>query len=93
MLTASGNKLFFHSWPTESRKHNYEIDFLLSRGTKILPIEVRSSSYKTHASLDAFCNKYPSRITSERYVVYTKDYTREESVKYIPAYLAFFCSY
>jgi len=92
MLTASGNKLFYHSWPTESRKHNYEIDFLLSRGTKILPIEVKSSSYKTHTSLDAFCKKYSSRITNERYVVYTKDYAREDSVKYIPAYLAFFCS-
>ena len=90
ILTASGNKLFYHSWPTESGKHNYEVDFLLSHGTKILPIEVKSSSYKTHASLDAFCKKFSSRITNERYLVYTKDYAREESVKYLPAYLSFF---
>lgn len=92
ILTASGNRLYYHSWPTESGKHSYEVDFLLSRGTKILPIEVKSSSYKAHASLDAFCDKFSSRITNERYVIYTKDYVREESVKYIPAYLAFFCS-
>lgn len=92
ILTASGNRLYYHSWPTESGKHSYEVDFLLSRGTKILPIEVKSSSYKAHASLDAFCDKFSSRITNERYVIYTKDYAREESVKYIPAYLAFFCS-
>ena len=90
MLTASGNKLFYHVWPTESGKHNYEVDFLLSRGTKIMPIEVKSSSYKTHASLDAFCKKYSSRITNDRYLIYTKDYAHEESVKYIPAYLACF---
>lgn len=88
MLTASGNKLFYHTWPTESGKHNYEVDFLLSRGAKITPIEVKSSSYKTHASLDAFCNKFSSRITNERYLIYTKDYAHEESVRYIPAYLA-----
>ena len=90
MLTASGYKLFYHSWPTESRKHNYEVDFLLSRGTKILPIEVKSSSYKTHASLDVFCKKYSSRITNERYLIYTKDYAREETMRYLPAYLSYF---
>ena len=90
ILTASGNKLFYYSWPTESGKHNYEVDFLLSRGTKILPIEVKSSSYKTHASLDAFCKKFSSRITNERYLIYTKDYVREEAVKYLPTYLAYF---
>jgi predicted AAA+ superfamily ATPase len=90
MLTASGNKLFYHSWPTESGKHNYEVDFLLSHGTKILPIEVKSSAYKTHASLDAFCKKFSSRITNERYLIYTKDYAREEAVKYLPTYLAYF---
>jgi len=90
MLTASGNKLFYHTWPTESEKHNYEIDFLLSRGTKIMPVEVKSSSYKTHASMDAFCVKYPSRITNERYLIYTKDYVKEGAMRYLPAYLAFF---
>lgn len=90
MLTASGNKLFYHVWPTESGKHNYEVDFLLSRGPKIMPIEVKSSSYKTHVSLDAFCKKFSSRLTNDRYLIYTKDYTHEESVRYIPAYLALF---
>ena len=90
MLTSSGNKLFYHTWPTESGKHNYEVDFLLSRGTKITPIEVKSSSYKAHASLDEFCKKFSSRITNDRYLIYTKDYAHNESVRYIPAYLAYF---
>lgn len=32
MLRASGNHLFYYTFPTETGKHNYEIDFLLSRG-------------------------------------------------------------
>ena len=72
MLKASGNELFYHTWPTESGKHNYEIDFLLSRGSKVCPIEVKSSGYKTHASLDAFMKKYPER-TAQGYLLYTKD--------------------
>ena len=26
----------YHTWPSESGKHNYEIDFLLSRGSTLL---------------------------------------------------------
>ncbi len=64
MLVASGNKLFYHTWPKDE-KHYYEVDFLLSRGAKLLPIEVKSSGYKSHASLDNFCMKYSSRIMNK----------------------------
>ena len=90
MLVCSGNKLFFHTWPTESGKHNYEIDFLLSRGTKVVPVEVKSSTYKTHVSLYEFCKKYSSRIANDSYLIYTKDYDKKDTVKYLPAYLAYF---
>lgn len=90
MLVCSGNKLFYHTWPTPSGKHNYEIDFLLSRGTKIIPLEVKSSAYKTHVSLDEFCEKYSSRIANDRYLIYTKDYFKDGTMKYLPAYLAYF---
>ena len=51
MLRASGNELYYHTFPTDSGKHNYEIDFLLARHNKICPVEVKSSGYKAHASL------------------------------------------
>ena len=89
MLTASGNKLFYHTWPTESGKHNYEVDFLLSHGTKIWPLEVKSSGYKTHASLDAFCEKFANRV-SERFLVYTKDYRRDGSTTLLPVVMTMF---
>lgn len=86
MLRASGNRLFYHTWPTESGKHNYEIDFLLSRGNKICPIEVKSSGYKSHTSLDEFCKKYSDRISS-RYLIYTKDLKKDGEVLLVPVYM------
>ena len=86
MLKVSGNELFYHTWPTESGKHNYEIDFLLSRGNKICPIEVKSSGYKRHASLDVFSSKYPDRIL-RRYLIYTKDYRKEGELEMVPVFL------
>ncbi len=86
MLTACGRQLYYHTFPTPDRKHNYEIDFLLSAGDGICPIEVKSSGYKTHASLDSFCAKYRQRIKS-RYLVYTKDYAKEQDLVCLPVYL------
>ena len=85
MLVATGNRLFYHSWPKDDR-HNYEIDFLLSRGAKLQPIEVKSSGYNTHASLDAFCKKYSKNI-NYRYLIYTKDYRQDGEVTLLPAYM------
>lgn len=89
MLKASGNELFYHTWPTESGKHNYEIDFLLSRGSKVCPIEVKSSGYKTHASLDAFMKKYPER-TAQGYLLYTKDMRMDSRILLTPVFMTMF---
>ncbi len=86
MLTASGNKLFYHTFPDENR-HFYEIDFLLSRAQKICPIEVKSSGYKTHKSLDLFCEKYSNRI-KDRYLMYTKDLRKDGQLLMVPVYMA-----
>ena len=85
MLAAAGNALFYYTWPKDE-KHYYEIDFLLSRGTKLCPIEVKSSGYNTHASLNAFCEKFASRI-GERYLLYTKDLNKDGPVTLTPAFL------
>jgi len=89
MLKAAGNELFYHTWPTESGKHNYEIDFLLSRGNKLCPIEVKSSGYKTHASLDAFSKKFSNRIL-HRYLVYTKDMRKDADIQLLPVFMTMF---
>lgn len=89
MLTSAGNRLFYHTWPTESGKHNYEIDFILSRGSKIDPIEVKSSSYKTHASLDAFKRKFSDRI-GHSYLVYAKDLQKDQDTLLVPTFMTMF---
>ena len=86
MLKANGHELYYYTWPSETSNHLYEVDFLLSNGTKIDPIEVKSSGYKTHKSLDLFCDKFSSRV-NKRYLVYTKDLRKEESITYLPVYM------
>jgi predicted AAA+ superfamily ATPase len=88
MLRTTGKQLYYHTMPTENKKY-YEIDFLIADGHKISPIEVKSSGYKTHASLDAFCRKYSDRIR-HKYLIYTKDLQRIEDVDYIPVYMTMF---
>lgn len=86
MLTAKGNELFYYTFRNEKTKHNYGIDFILSRRNKICPIEVKSSGYKTHASLDKFSERYSGRIL-EKYLVYTKDLYKEKDILMLPVYM------
>lgn len=89
MLKASGHELYYYTFPTDSGKHNYEVDFLIADGDKVSPIEVKSSGYKAHASLDAFCGKFSSRVM-HKYIVYTKDIHKDSDVLYLPAYMTMF---
>ncbi|MBQ0021721.1 MAG: ATP-binding protein [Prevotellaceae bacterium] len=84
-LVSSGNKLFYYTWPTDNN-HYYEVDFILSRGFKLWPIEVKSEGYSTHKSLDEFCSKYSRRINN-RYLVYTKDIRKDKETLMIPIYM------
>lgn len=86
MLKTSGNELFYYTFKRETSNHPYEIDFLISKKNKICPIEVKSSGYKSHVSLDAFCEKYPDRIF-DRYLLYTKDVNKEQALKCLPVYM------
>jgi len=88
MLATAGNKLFYYTWPKDAT-HNYEIDFLLSRGTKLHPIEVKSSGYNTHKSLDEFCKKF-SQLIDKRYLIYTKDLQKDKETLLLPVYMTSF---
>ena len=89
MLKAAGHELYYYTFPTESGKHNYEVDFLIAETDKVSPIEVKSSGYKAHASLDAFCRKFSARIKN-KYLIYTKDMRKEEDMLYLPVYMTMF---
>lgn len=89
ILASNGNDLFYYSWYNDSSRHNYEVDFLVSRKNKIYPIEVKSSGYKSHISLDEFCKKFSSRILN-KYIIYTKDLIKKEDIVYLPIYMTQF---
>lgn len=85
IFRVSGYQLFYYTFPKDDN-HNYEIDFLLSKGNKLCPIEVKSSSYNTHSSLDAFIKKYSQRIGTPC-LIYTKDLRTDNQVRLIPTYM------
>lgn len=86
MLKASGHSLFYYTFPArEDNKKYYEVDFLLTKGDKLIPIEVKSSGYKTHKSLDEFCKKYSERILHP-VLLYTKSIAKEGNLLLMPTY-------
>ncbi len=99
LLRSSGNELFYYTFKEmfgrETEEHtealtvtrNYEIDFLLVRKDKICPIEVKSSGYKSHKSLDMFRQKYASRVNNS-YLLYTKDLRKDKDILCLPVYMS-----
>ena len=85
-LTSVGRKLYFHSWKKEESTHSYEIDFILSSSSKIIPIEVKSSSIRNHESMIAFCDKYSS-IVGRRILFSQKDLGKDGPIELKPIYM------
>ena len=83
ILRSKGYELFFHNFD------HHEIDFMIPDGKKIIPLEVKSSVYKNHRSLDLFRQKYSKQI-SKQYVICAKDLKTEDGITFIPFYMAMF---
>ncbi len=87
-LRANGHSLYYYTFKADPEgKNNYEIDFLISEGSKIIPIEVKSSGYTTHKSLDEFRQKFSSRI-KRPLILYPKDLKNDGELLYLPVYMA-----
>lgn len=91
MLVSAGHSLYYYTFKDKAEANgeprNYEVDFLISHGNKICPIEIKSSGYKAHRSLDMFSQKFSSRI-NRRYLLYTKDIRKEGDLICLPVYMA-----
>jgi len=88
ILRANGHRLFFHSfYKGEGDKNRYEVDFLVRNGKKIDPIEVKSSSYSSHTSLDYLMKTY-SKTLGQPYILYSKDLKKDGNVLFLPLYMA-----
>ncbi len=88
-LASQSHKLFYYTYYDNQEKRNFEIDFLLSKDNKVNPIEVKSSNYRKHRSLDQFSIKYAGRINA-KYVIHIKDFKKQGGVHYLPFYMAQF---
>jgi hypothetical protein len=89
-LRCNRHKLYFYSRCDSKRRENHmEIDFLITEGKKITPIEVKSGNYRSHASLDKFKKKFSSNIGNS-YILYTKDLMEKDGILHLPIYMAMF---
>ena len=90
MLRSNGNRLFYYSRVDKNNRANMmEIDFLVNIDGKISPVEVKSSAYKAHSSLDKFRKKFSSTL-GDAYILYTKDVMIKDNVIHLPIYMAMF---
>lgn len=85
MIVASGKNLFYYTFLKEKSKNYYEIDFLISHKSKVVPFEVKSNKLTPHASLDQFAKRY-SKYTYGKYLISTKDYLKKEGSINLPIY-------
>jgi len=90
MLKSNGHRLFFYSRvDNNDRKNTIEIDFLIAKKGKVCPIEVKSSEYLTHSSLDKFRKKFSAKL-GETYILYTRDVMIKDNIIHLPVYMAMF---
>ena len=90
MLRTNGHKLYFYSRSdATNRKNDMEIDFLITEGKKICPIEVKSNNYVSHSSLDKFRDNFSSKIGNS-YILYSKDVIVKDGIIHLPIYMAMF---
>lgn len=74
-----GSKLYF--WRT---KNNKEIDFIIEKGTELIPIEVKTKRVNIK-NLKEFILEYPE--IKKGYILYDGKFTQEDKITYMPIWL------
>ena len=85
-LKSKDYALKYNSFYKDNSHTKYSIDFFLEENNKIIPIEVKSSDYKSHSSIDLFTSKYHQYI-SKKIIIYSKNYKIEDGIIYLPVYM------
>lgn len=87
MLRHHRSRLYFYSRSDSKKRENHmEIDFLITEGKKIAPVEVKSGNYRSHSSLDKF-RKHFSAVIGNSYILYTKDVMLKDGIIHLPLYM------
>ncbi len=85
-LKSKDHTLKYNSFYKDNSNKKYSIDFFLEESSKIIPIEVKSSDYKSHSSIDEFTKKYRQYV-SKKIIIYSKNYKIEDGITYLPIYM------
>ena len=89
-LVAKNYELLFCRFQVKETNNPQEVDFLLVKNGRVLPIEVKSGADSTsHISLDRFLIKFKG-VTDRAYVIHTKDLRVDGNITYLPAYMTMF---
>ena len=88
MLRLHRERLYFYSRSDSANRENHiEIDFLITEGKKISPLEVKSGDYRSHSSIDKFRKRFSS-VIGNSYILYTKDVMIKDGIIHLPLYMA-----
>ena len=85
MIASSGRELFYHTWEKNKSTHYYEVDFLVSEGSKINAFEIKSSGTGKHETITEFSKKFSQNI-DKIYLISQKDVGKEENLLLKPFY-------
>ena len=86
MIAAAGRELYYHTWEKHGSTHYYEVDFLISEGSKINAFEIKSSGTGKHESIKQFYKIYSKHVRNI-YLLSQKDVSKEENLLFKPFYL------
>ena len=87
-LITKGDKIYYYKKVDKVKKQTImEIDFLIRRNNKVVPIEVKSSKVDSLTSLKKFKEMYNCKIGLQ-YVLYDGDIKKDGEVIYLPYYMA-----
>ncbi len=81
--TAPNIKSNLHYWVRESKNSSAEIDYLIEKNNKIIPIEVKSGTKGWMKSLLMFIEKHQ---TAEAFKILQAKYSDSNPIKNIPLY-------
>ena len=86
-LRSNGHKILFYIEYNNKGKPVMEIDFLIRKDKKVIPIEVKSGRELAAKSLRNFKTKFSDKVGLQ-YVLYDGDVKREDEVIFLPYYMA-----
>lgn len=86
MIAATDRELFYHTWEKKNSTHYYEVDFLVSEGSKINAFEIKSSGIGKHESITEFAIKYSKQV-KKIYLISQKDMNKDGVLLMRPFYL------